>query len=137
MKEPVAMNNIQANPVRLSHVPDWLRRRCLKAFGTTGGDTSGWHVLQHALRVLEREVRYDYPDHLEPPWLDHWGSVTTPDGQVWFVCEPYCQYPPDYPRMRIPHRLACAVDARVVYTPEGTWHPSTIRLTFKPNEIEP
>ena len=137
MKEPVAMNNIQANPVRLSHVPDWLRRRCLKAFGTTGGDTSGWHVLQHALRVLEREVRADYPGRHIPHWLDHWGS-TKIDGQVWFVCEPYAEWPPTAELLALPHRLALAVNARLLVLPESNWNPPhTIRLTFKPNEVEP
>jgi len=65
------------SPVRLHHVPDWLRRRMLKAFGSAHRDTSGWGVLNHALRGGQ-----DF-------WLDHWGTTTLPNGHRAFVSEPY------------------------------------------------
>ena len=122
-------------PVRLHHIPNWLRLRCLRAFGTNYGLTDGWSVLQHAVSQVIAQVKQEYPDHFDPPWLDHWGSIKTPEG-VFFVTEPYCEYPPDFPRLLAPHLLAYNVDARLIFTPEGRWHPSTIRLIFKPNEVE-
>lgn len=116
-------------PVRLLHVPNWLRLRCLKRFGTNGGRTDGWSVLENAIAKVEAGAAGCYISN----WLDHWGS-TKIDGEVCFVSEPYSNWPPEREDFEIPHRLALAVNARLLAIPESAWYPrSTIRLLFKPN----
>ena len=68
---------LKPTPVRLRHVPNWLRLRMLKAFGCSNRDTAGWAVLNHATGGIN------------PSWLDHWGSTVLPSGQRAFVSEPY------------------------------------------------
>lgn len=69
---------LQPTPVRLNHVPNWFRLRLLKAFGCSDRDTSGFGVLQHAIRSLP-SMR----------WLDHWGSTIFQADRSAFVSEPY------------------------------------------------
>ena len=64
-------------PVRLHHVPNWLRLRILKAFGCRNGWTNGEDVLQRAVRQTSTSL-----------WLDHWGSAELKGKRV-FISEPY------------------------------------------------
>ena len=67
---------MKPSEVDLHHVPNWFRRRLLKAYGCSDRDTAGWAVLCHAR------------DANDWTWLDHHGS-TKWDGQPAFVSEPY------------------------------------------------
>ncbi len=75
---------LNPSPVRAEHVPDWLRRRMLKAFPSTSGhrhrNTRGWAVLQDALRSFAHSSY----------WCDHPGSTWMNGiGGTAFVVEPY------------------------------------------------
>ena len=67
---------LKPSAVRLHHVPDFFRRRLLKAYGCSYGDNSGYGALGHA----ERKHGWH--------WVDHPGS-TTYRGRPAFVSEPY------------------------------------------------
>lgn len=67
-------------PVRLHHVPNWLRRRILRTLGCRDGLTKGPNVLMHAVSRTTKPSASS--------WLDHWGSSRQNDVTV-FVTEPY------------------------------------------------
>ena len=128
----------EVSPVRLHHVPNWLRLRMLRAFGTSDGYTAGCHVLENAVASAEKWVRYlndlvGGQPYFVPSWLDHWGS-TVIDGNDCFVSEPYMKFPPDQRDLAVPHNFAVSTNCRLLILPQSAWNPpSTIRLLFKPN----
>ena len=111
------------SPVRLQHVPDWLRRRILKAHGCRDGMTDGWSVLHNAAGPM-------------PRWLDHFGSTTLPNGKRAFVSEPY----------GFTHEMATELQAfcepmglRYHVSANAWWNPpSTVRIVIEePDKEEP
>lgn len=116
---------LKPSPVRHHHVPDWLRRRCLKRFGTGGnGDTSGWHVIHHAVeQVVDGRSRH---------WLDHFGSTTIGDRRA-FAIEPYNL---TRPCLADVFRLGDELGLDVEIDANSWWYPGrTIRvLFFEPTE---
>ena len=70
---------LKPEPVRLHHVPNWLRLRMKETFGAPYQVTSGDGVLFHASSKTGKGR-----------WLDHWGSSHDRGGERrTFVSEPY------------------------------------------------
>ena len=107
---------LHPSPVRLHHVPGWLRLRMLGVFGCGGGSTSGWAVLHHAAGSW-------------PSWLDHFGSTVLPNGKRAFVSEPYGFTPEMAEELKAfcsPMGLSWHVD------PNAEWYPGrTVRIVIQ------
>jgi hypothetical protein len=113
-------------PVRLAHLPDWLRRAWLRA---RRGDadrpwpryTAGWAVTNDMEHWLAR-----------PPYswwcLDHHGSVVV-SGLLCFASEPYATH--ETARLQ-----AAALTGKAgcvgVGLPQGAWHRRTVRVLLLP-----
>ena len=112
------------SPVRHEHVPDWLRRRCLKVAGTQHGITTGSFVLEHAIRHISDDL-------IPGSWLDHWGSTRLRNGSVAFVSEPYGLSATDFRELA---RFADTLDLEVSISAASEWNPSggTIRILLTP-----
>ncbi|HID78810.1 MAG TPA: hypothetical protein EYP56_22800 [Planctomycetaceae bacterium] len=65
------------SPVRLHHIPNWLRLLMIRRLKIPRELHSGWGVIMHA-------QSHGYMDG----WLDHWGS-TRRGNEIIFVSEPY------------------------------------------------
>jgi hypothetical protein len=104
---------LKPSPVRLHHVPNWLRRRLLERVGTEFRLTDGSSVLRIAMDRLN--IRFD-----------HYGST------VWcgipaFVSEPYAS--PDDIADAV--RFAEVVGLELRIEPNSWWYPGqTTRLMF-------
>ncbi len=110
---------LKPSPVRLHHVPNWLRLRMLRTYGCSHGILSGWAVLHHATGDNRG-------------WLDHCGSTLLPNGQRAFVSEPYGfseQTAADLNAFCRPMGLRWSVKAN------SEWFPgSTVRIVIYPPE---
>jgi hypothetical protein len=113
--------------VTLHHVPNWLRLKCLKVFGTPEfGDVDGYSVIRHAL------------DSTGPSngWLDHWGTIrisrksvdNTVVNKTNFVSEPYGITAHE---LRHITSFSDKIKVRVFIEGNSWWYPgSTIQIIF-------
>ncbi len=109
---------LKPSPVRLHHVPSWLRRRLLEAYGARDRMTDGHSVLHHVAGSTGGSE-----------WLDHWGS-TLVDGQRVFVSEPY-NLPPE--AIEQIATIAKAIDCTWWISANSWWCPGyTIRVVIAP-----
>ena len=109
---------LKPSPVRLNHIPNWLRLRMLRAFGCPNRDTSAWAVLYHATGDRRR-------------WLDHFGSTMLRGRRV-FVSEPYgfsAESAADLEAFCRPMGVKWSVDSN------SEWNPgSTVRVSIEEPE---
>lgn len=109
---------LKPSPVRLHHIPNWLRLRMIRAFGCPGRDTAAWPVLWHAVGERRR-------------WLDHFGSTLSHGRQV-FVSEPYgfsAESAADLEAFCRPMGVKWSVDSN------SEWNPgSTVRVSIEEPE---
>ena len=107
---------LRPSPVKVNHVPDWLRKRVLRALGPWGRHDllDGFSVLQAAIQKLG----------IGP--FDHFGS-TTWHGIAAFVSEPYCATSDVVGAALFAERL----DLEFRIEPNSWWYPmQTTRLLF-------
>jgi uncharacterized protein (TIGR02996 family) len=115
-------------PVRLHHLPNWLRLAWLRGVPSGEGRgrlTAGWAV------AMEMDRRFETTRYAAA--LDHWGS-TTVAGRLCFVNEPY-QYAADV--LAQCRTLASLVGGVAAYARQSDWGHGTVRgLVFPPLKAE-
>lgn len=117
---------LQPSRVRLHHVPDWFRRRLLKAFEGRQRwghrATDGWSVLQNAINQLPSDR-----------WADHCGSTTIHKRPA-FVAEPYGVSESDLASIA---ELARRSGCEWFISSNSWWYPgATIRIAFvEPEQV--
>ena len=106
-------------PVKLHHVPKWLRQRIGQRIGR-GVD------LHEAIQRTASDIAGGY-------WLDHWGS--TGDVELAFVSEPYGLSTSGLQGVL---RFADTLGLKVHIQSASEWNPSggTIRVVFTPSGQE-
>lgn len=104
-----------ATPVKLHHVPKWLRQRIHQRIGR-GVD------LHEAIQRTASDIAGGY-------WLDHYGSTCN---ALEFVSEPYTL---DTAGLQGVLRFAFALGLNVRIQAASEWNPSggTFRVTFTPD----
>ena len=101
-------------------MPNWLRKRLLRAFGGRYG-SSGLAALMAAQQALGDTNG----------WLDHYG-VTTEQGKAVFVSEPYDLMPNGIEGIV---RFAKACGCEWYVTADSYWFPGrTVRVVFREGE---
>lgn len=115
---------LKPSPVRLDHLPNWLRLRCLKVFGSPWhGGTCGWAAREAMRKAVDAQFSH-------VTWLDHQGSTPMVGGGVAWVTEPYGDVERLAPVMSwLAHRLGC----RWYVTSNSWWYPGfTVRGGLHP-----
>lgn len=108
---------LDPSPVRLHHVPNWLRMQIIAKSGRPPFTSAGWAVLQHAIRVTDADAAFD-----------HWGS--TKWGEHLALCsEPYLSLS----GVDAAKRFAAHYCLRLDISPNSYWFPgATTRLVWFP-----
>jgi hypothetical protein len=121
-KQEVEARRRLLQPSEVEHrIPDWFRKRLIRAYGCERGLRSGADVLEHARRANGWT------------WLDHRGS-TAWRGQTAFVSEPYNLSATE---LRQIADMCSRCDLHYRVTSNSWWNPGeTIRILIFQPEIE-
>lgn len=100
--------------LKYHEAPEWFQKRLREKYGeppTPYSSVADW------LRAVS-----------SARWVDHWGTLCSPNGQNAFVAEPYELFPED---MQDILNLARVTECWLLVTATSSWYPTrTLRIEF-------
>ena len=121
--KPRKCNCARPAPVELDRLPNWLRRKLLKRFGSRLGHNGGRDVFANALWMLNLA---DGPCGPFPGWTDYFGRSHS-RGEEILVCEPWQISGEEFQGAV---KFARQANLQLVISSRPSWRPGHIRLEF-------